>query len=100
MSLHGSEMGEVRAKECSESTILIYTGEGTSAWLEEAAALEDSSWPRWSLGVGKREDWEKRTQRVTFTRGRGKKTWKKGTELLFDEEEMDRQSDLMEGILK
>lgn len=72
MSLLSSEMGEAGTEDSSESAVQNYPREGTSIWLEEAVALEDCSRLRWSLSDGKKEDWEERTQRVTFTRGQKK----------------------------
>lgn len=36
---------------------------------EEATSLGDLSKPRWSIGIGKRDDCEGRTKEVTLTRG-------------------------------
>lgn len=51
--------------------------------MEEAAAMEDLQRPRGSIGVGKKEDWEGRTQRVTLTHGSRKPGWKCEMELLY-----------------
>lgn len=84
MSLHGSKADET---ECwSESTTKAHPDERSFGWVEEASALESPTKLRWSLGVGKKEDWEGRAQRVTFTQGIRKKGWQRDRELLSDEE--------------
>lgn len=54
---------------------------------ESPSAMEDPPRPRWSIGVGKKEDCEGRTQRVTLTCGSRKPGWKCEMELLYTDDE-------------
>lgn len=67
MSHHGSEQEE--AERWVETSTKTHHEESPSEWIEEAAAMEDPQRPRWSIGMGEKNDWEGRTQRVTLTHG-------------------------------
>lgn len=49
--------------------------------------LGDSAKPRWSIGVGKKDDWEGKTKGVTLTGGNHRHGWKEELEVLEDKEE-------------
>lgn len=86
MSHDGSEQEEA---ECwTETSLKTHHEESPSEWTQEGATMEDPPRPRWSIGVGKKQDWEGRTQRVALTHGNRKLDWKHEMELLYADNEV------------
>lgn len=65
MSAQGSDQEEAECWEEASSRALPRLD--LSEWTEEVGSLDDSSRLRWSIGIGKKDNWEGRAKGVSLT---------------------------------
>lgn len=68
--------------------------------MEEAAFLEDLLKLRWSVGMGKKEDWKGRTKGVALIHGSRKHGWWPEMEVLYDVSELEEEPDHTNHLMK